>query len=87
MKRFITAMLTLTLFTGLSSGNVSAQDDVGFGLVGDSEMWVSADALNPNTMLNKVDGLIAIIALAATEVGIVDPSDCPRIMDRSIQRA
>ena len=36
-----------------------------------------SDLYSPDT----VDGIIAIIALAATETGIIDPADCPQIMD------
>jgi len=31
---------------------------------------------------DTVDGLIAIIAFAATEVGIMDPDDCPNLGDK-----
>ena len=68
MKRFIAATLTLALISGLSSGKASAQDALSVTI--DSEGG-STDLYSPDT----VDGLIAIIAFAATETGIVDPSD------------
>ena len=50
----------------------------------DKVVAVSTDTEGGSTDLHlpdTVDGLIAIIAIAATEVGIMDPNDCPSIVD------
>jgi hypothetical protein len=74
MKRFI-AILTLALTAALSADEAFAQISGGGGvndyLIGD----VVAGLYSPDT----VDGIIAIIALAATETGIIDPDDCPTV--------
>ena len=63
MRRFVTAMLTLALIIGLSSGKVSAQDTLGVAI---SEAGGFADLYSSLT----VDRIIAIVAFAVTEAGI-----------------
>lgn len=74
MKRFITAMLTLALVSGLSAGKASAQQ-------AKDQQSIWNDITFNCHATSDLEGIIAIIALAATETGIIDPSDCPRIID------
>ena len=72
MKRFITATLTLALITGLSSGKACAQQ-------ANDQQGIWNDITFNCHATPDAQGLIAIIALAATEVGIIAPSDCPQL--------
>ncbi|MCH2202792.1 MAG: tyrosinase family protein [Fuerstiella sp.] len=72
MTRFI-AILTLALTAALSADEAFAVKNKTL----DQYVFTGADLYSPDT----VDGIIAIIALAATETGIIDPADCPQIMD------
>ena len=86
MTRFI-AILTLALTAALSADEAFAadvtQDHYIITKTGGYFSPAEADDIlldawySPDT----VDGLIAIIALAATETGIIDPSDCPEVVD------
>ncbi len=89
MKRFITATLTLALFTGMSAGKASAQDVLGANYEG--EGFVDLNSLNAGPVhgLNPGDNgfvygamctneLIAIIAFAAKEVGFTCTYVCLR---------
>ena len=86
MKRFITATLTLALFTCLSAGKASAGNaDVTEELY-TAFNFIAGSVPNPDTWQGgstnlywPANGLIAIIAIAATEVGLVDSADCPKL--------
>ena len=93
MTRFITTTLTLVLTAGLSSSDVSAQDALGISMVNTAEsgLMIDPEGLYQTNELELapslgLDGLIAIIALAATETGIIDPDDCPQVVDACLDR-
>ena len=66
MTRFITTTLTLVLTAGLSSSDVSAQDALGISMANTAEGGLS-----------EISGIV--IRFAATELGIIDPDDCPQL--------
>ena len=93
MKRLIATTLTVALFTGLYAGKASAQDALGATAEGKGLLDLNGLNAGPVDGLNACDDgfvygamctneLIAIIAFAATEFGIIDPDDCPNVMDR-----
>ncbi|MCH2202815.1 MAG: hypothetical protein MK102_12660 [Fuerstiella sp.] len=85
MKRFI-AILTLALTAALSADEAFAadvtQDD--YIITNGRSYFSAAEAddirLDAWYSPDTVDGIIAIIALAATETGIIGPEDRPNIM-------
>ena len=87
MKRLIATMLILALFTGMSAGKASAQDGIAIAAHTHSVISISSepdygDGLPPlwftaESGLTDISGMV--LRFAATEIGIIDPDDCPRL--------
>ena len=69
MKRLIATTLTVALFTGLYAGKASAQDVS--GSIGDKIAMVNT----AESALDEIGGMLH------HSEPVVDPSDCPDIMD------